>query len=368
MSTKKDNFSLKDKNYMKIAIDLAKARKGLTAENPSVGCLIVKNDKIISIGQTGYNGRPHAESNAINSSFQNLTGSKMYVTLEPCNHYGKTPPCTKSIIKSGINEVIYSIDDIDKKVKGKSFKILKKNNINVKKGLLKKETKNLYDSYIINRKYKLPFVTAKIAVSKNKLIYSEEIKKITNQNSDKISHYLRFKNDAIMVSCKTLNTDNPRLNCRLKGFEKFSPKRIILDRNLDVNLTSYVCKSIKKGNTIIFYNSSKNSKIQLLKKKGAILIKSKLDNKKRFDLRIIKKKIFSLGIRNLLVEGGNELTKNMLDNRLVDQFYLFKSPKNLSMSKKYVLFTLNKILKNKYKIKSKMISNLAKDSITIYKR
>ena len=129
MSTKKDKFSLKDKNYMKIAIDLAKARKGLTGENPSVGCVIVKNDKIISIGQTGYNGRPHAESNAINSSFQNLTGSKMYVTLEPCNHYGKTPPCTKSIIKSGIKEVIYSINDIDKKVKGKSFKIFKKNNI-----------------------------------------------------------------------------------------------------------------------------------------------------------------------------------------------------------------------------------------------
>ncbi len=368
MSTKKDKFSSKDKNYMKIAIDLAKVRKGLTGENPSVGCVIVKNDKIISIGQTGYNGRPHAETNAISSSFQNLTGSKIYVTLEPCNHYGKTPPCTKSIIKSGIKEVVYSINDIDKKVKGKSFKILKKNNINVKKGILKKETRDLYDSYIINRKYKLPFVTAKIAISKNNLIYSEGIKRITDQSSDKISHYLRLKNDAIMVSCKTLNTDNPRLNCRLKGYENFSPKRIILDRDLDINLSSYVCKSIKKRNTIIFYNSSKNSKIRLLKKKGVILIKSKLDNKKKFDLRIIKKKLFSLGIRNLLVEGGDKLTKNMLYNRLVDQFYMFKSPKNLPQNRKYVFFTSNDILKNKYKIKSKDISNLAKDNITIYKR
>ena len=368
MSTKKDKFSSKDKNYMKIAINLAKSRKGLTGENPSVGCVIVKNDKIISIGQTGYNGRPHAETNAINSSFQNLKGSRLYVTLEPCNHYGKTPPCTKSIIKSGIKEVIYSVNDIDKKVKGKSFKILKKNNIKVKKGILKHETMDLYDSYIINRKHKLPYVTAKIAISNNKLIYSEEIKKITNQSSDKISHYLRFKNDAIMISCKTLNTDNPRLNCRLKGFENFSPKRIILDRDLDISLSSYVCKSIKKGNTIIFYNSSKKSKKQLLKKKGVILIKSKLDNKKRFDLRIIKKKIFSLGVRNLLVEGGDKLTKNMLNNRLVDKFYLFKSPKNLSKNKKYVLFTSNNILKNRYKIRSKIISNLAKDNITIYKR
>ena len=131
MSTKKDKFSSKDKNYMKLAINLARSRRGLTGENPSVGCLIVRDDKIISIGQTGFNGRPHAETNAINNSFQNLTGAKMYVTLEPCNHYGRTPPCTKSIIKSGINEVIYSIDDIDNKVKGKSFKILSKKRIKV---------------------------------------------------------------------------------------------------------------------------------------------------------------------------------------------------------------------------------------------
>ena len=137
MSTKKDKFSSKDKSYMKLAINLARARKGLTGENPSVGCLIVKNDKIISIGQTGFEGRPHAEYNAINNSLEKLKGSKMYVTLEPCNHYGKTPPCTNSIIKSGISEIIYGMDDIDKKVKGKSFKILSNKKIKVKKGSFK---------------------------------------------------------------------------------------------------------------------------------------------------------------------------------------------------------------------------------------
>ena len=100
MSTRKDKFSLKDKKFMELALNLASARKGLTGDNPAVGCLIVKNDKIISIGQTGFNGRPHAEDNAIKNSLENLNGAKMYVTLEPCNHYGKTPPCTNAIINS----------------------------------------------------------------------------------------------------------------------------------------------------------------------------------------------------------------------------------------------------------------------------
>ena len=367
MSSKKDKFTLKDKNYMKLALNLASARKGLTGENPSVGCLIVKNDKIISIGQTGFDGRPHAEHNAINNSLEELKGSKMYVTLEPCNHYGKTPPCTNSIIKSGISEIIYGMDDIDKKVKGKSFKILSNKKIKVKKGLLKKEAKNLYDSYIVNRNRKLPYVTGKIAVSKNSLIYSKGTKRITDKSSDKLTHYLRYKNDSIMISAKTLNTDNPKLNCRLKGFEKFSPKRIILDRNLEIKMNSYIIKSSKKNNTVIFHNSSNNKKIQILKKR-LTLFKSKVGNNKLFNLRIILKKLYTLGTRNLLVEGGDEITKNLIKNRLIDKFYLFKSPKNLKTSVKHKFFTSFSILNRRYKKKFKISSKLGKDNITIYKR
>ena len=105
MSTRKDKFSKKDKKYMSLALTLASARHGLTGENPSVGCVIVKNDEIISIGQTGFNGRPHAEYNAIKNSNEILEDSTMYVTLEPCNHYGQTPPCTKEIIKNKISKV-----------------------------------------------------------------------------------------------------------------------------------------------------------------------------------------------------------------------------------------------------------------------
>ena len=368
MSTKKDKFSKEEFKYMNLALNLARSRHGLTGKNPSVGCVIVKNNKIISIGQTGFNGRPHAEYNAIMNTIEELKGSTMYVSLEPCNHYGVTPPCTKQIIKSKIGKVIYSIDDIDKKVKGKSFKILSNEKINVKKGLLKAEAKNLYDSYIVNRNKNLPYVTGKIAVSKNKLIYSKGTKRITDKTSDKLTHYLRYKNDSIMISSQTLNTDNPKLDCRLKGFEKFSPKRIILDSKLKIKMNSYIFKSIKKNNTIIFHNSLNNKKIQILKKKGIILNKSKLDNKKLFNLRIILKKLYTLGTRNLLVEGGDKITKNLIKNRLIDRFYLFKSPKNLSATKKHKIFTSFSILNNKYKKKSRISSKLIKDNITIYKR
>jgi len=366
MSTKKHKFTLKDKFYMEIALDLARSRHGLTGPNPSVGCVIVKNDKIISIGQTSFNGRPHAESNAIKNSFEDLKDSKMYVTLEPCCHHGLTPPCTDLIIKSKISEVIYSVTDIDKRVSNKSFKILNSKKIIVKKGLLKNKIKNFYWPYFFNRKKNLPYVIGKIAVSKNKIIYSEISKKITDKTSDKLTHYLRLKSDGIMITGKTLNIDNPKLNCRLEGFNQFSPKRIILDRNLQIDLKSYIAKSIKNKNTIIFHNSNDKSKIKLLKKRGTTLIKQSTDKYKNLDLKKILKDLYKMEIRNLLVEGGDILTKNFLQKKLFNEFYMFRSSKNLSKNKKHVNFTSFSILNTKYN-KHKLNSKLASDKLTIYK-
>ena len=171
-----------------------------------------------------------------------------------------------------------------------------------------------------------------------------------------------------MISSKTLNIDNPKLDCRLKGFEKFSPRRIVLDRNLNIKIDSYIFKSVKKNNTIIFHNSSNNKKIQILKKKGITLIRIKTNNKNLFDLRMILKKLYTLGTRNLLVEGGDAITKSLIKNRLIDKFYLFKSPKILLTDKNHQIFTSFSLLNRRYKIKSKISSKLAKDSITIYKR
>jgi diaminohydroxyphosphoribosylaminopyrimidine deaminase / 5-amino-6-(5-phosphoribosylamino)uracil reductase len=368
MSTKKDKFNQKDINYMSLALKLARARHGLTGENPSVGCVIVKKDEIISVGQTGYGGTPHAEHNAIKNSNTNLTGSKIYVTLEPCNHYGKTPPCTDLIIKKKIKEVFYSIEDIDKKVNSKSLKILEQKKIIVKKNLLKDEINDFYKPYFFNRTNKIPYVTGKIAISKNNLIYSKGSKRITDIYSDKFTHFLRYKNDSLLITYKTLNKDNPKLDCRLEGLSQFSPKRIILDKNLNMNLNSYIFKTAKKQNTIVFYNKAENRKIQKFKKKGIQLIKSKLLKDNFFDIKLIFKKLYKLGCRNLLIEGGNDLTKVVIKKKLFNQFYLFKSSKNLSKLVSYKKFTGFKDLSQKYMNTKKINTQLGKDSITLYKR
>ena len=366
MSTKKDKFSFKDKKYMELALDLAKAHDGHTGTNPSVGCVIVKDDVIISIGQTSINGRPHAEFNAIKNCNENLKGSKMYVTLEPCNHYGVTPPCTNSIIRSKISEVIYSIADIDKKVSGKTTKILNSKKIIVKTGLLKEKIKDFYKSYFYNRKNKLPFVTGKIAISKNNLIYSKSNKRITNILSDKFTHFLRYKNDTIMISYKTLNKDNPKLNCRLRNLKRFSPKRIILDNKLELNKKSYLYKTANNRNTIIFYNEADKSKIIDFKKNKIELIKSKINKDKKFDITLVLKKLYKLGSRNTLIEGGNDLTNYLIKKKLFNQFYLFKSPKKIPKSIEFKEFTGLKILKKTYKNKLKIKSNFGTDKVILH--
>tara|TARA_Y100000590_G_scaffold448976_1_gene586412 strand:+ start:455 stop:1558 length:1104 start_codon:yes stop_codon:yes gene_type:complete len=366
MSTKKDKFTQKDRFYMNLAFNLAREKIGLTGENPSVGCVIVKNNQILSIGQTSINGRPHAEYNAIKSAKKNLNGSTLYVTLEPCTHYGKTPPCTNLIIKSKIKKVVFSVCDIDKRTSFKSFKILKLKKIIVKSGILNKKGNKIYKSYIFNNRFKLPYTTGKLAISKDNFIYSKKKSRITNKYSDLITHLLRYRNDSILVSAKTVNIDNPKLNCRINGLSRFSPKRIILDRNLTIKKNSYIYLTSKNSNTIIFYNRASKSKINLLKNKGIKLIKFPTNNKNLFDLKSVLKKIFSLGCRNLLIEGGKNLTNSFLKNKLFNQFYLFKSPHNIRNFGKLEVSTELNQLNSIYKNKSNINSFTGNDVVRIY--
>ena len=185
--------------------------------------------------------------------------------MEPCSHYGKTPPCTKAIIKSKIKKVVYAIDDVDHRSSKKAYSILKQKKILVKKNLLQNEAKQIYKSYFFNKKNEYPYVTGKIACSKDYHTYSKD-NFITNNHSRKLSHLLRYKNIGILISSKTLNLDNSKLTCRLSGLEKYSPIRFILDKNLIIKNNRFLIKSSRKIKTHIFFNSLKQSKIKFLKR------------------------------------------------------------------------------------------------------
>tara|TARA_Y100000590_G_scaffold334851_1_gene381031 strand:+ start:830 stop:1930 length:1101 start_codon:yes stop_codon:yes gene_type:complete len=365
MSSKKNKFNQEDKGFMNLAINLAMNQKGLTGINPSVGCVIVKNKEIVSYGVTNINGRPHAETIALNKNRKKNIGSTVYLTLEPCSHYGKTPPCTKALIKSKVKKVIYSIEDKDVRSFYKAKKTLESNKIKTKSGLLKKKVTNLYNSYNYIKKNKFPYVIGKLACSYDFYI-SKKATNITNEHSRKVSHLLRYENQGILTSYKTINNDNPKLTCRINGLEKFSPIKIIIDKDLKINFNSYIVNNSVKNNTIIFHNSKNIVKINKIKNKGIKLIAFKVESDNYFDLKKLFKKIYELGIHTLLIECGKVLTYKMLSKNLFNEFYLFKSNKNLNNKEKIKVFDIKKNLNKKFKNKDFVNTYLDKDNLMHY--
>ena len=331
MNTKQSNISIHS-YFMNLALMQAKKILGNTKDNPAVGCVIVKNNNVVSADHTSFNGRPHAEHNAINHAKINIYNSTLYVTLEPCSNYGKTPPCVKTIIKNKVKNVFFSLKDPDTKSFNKSSKQFKKNNIKVHNGMLVNDTRIFYRSYLKFKNNELPFVTAKIALSKD--FYTKNKKKtwITNKYSRGRVHLMRSTHDCIITGCGTVIDDNPLFNCRIPGLEDRSPSRVILDKKLKIPLGCKIIKSSKKYKTIIFYNKFVPKKIKALKKSNIKLIKFPLDEKGNFILKNILIKIKSLGYSRIFLESGLNLTTNFLNKNLINEFKLFISNKNLGIN------------------------------------
>ena len=364
MSLKKDNYKSIDKKIMNFAISLAENNKYLTGTNPSVGCVIVRKNMILSFATTNYGGRPHAENIALSKNRFNK-GTTLYSTLEPCSHHGKTPPCTNAIIKNKVKKVYYSIEDKDFRTFNKTKKILKSKNIIAKSGLQKNKVHNLYKEYNYIRSNKAPYITGKIASSSNLNILRNN-SPITNEHSRKVSHLLRFQNHAILTSYKTVNTDNPKLNCRLSGLEKYSPKVVVIDKNLKIKVNSFLIKNSKKSKLIIFHCSKNVSKIKLLKNKGVKLIFQKPKNNSDLNLKKITQKIYKLGLHRILIESGKDLMTNFLKENLLNEFYFFKSDKIILNRHKINISSFVKMINKNYKNKKKINTYLGNDKLTYY--
>ena len=318
--TKNHNF------YLDLAYQLAEINLGKTGLNPSVGAIVVKNNSVISSGVTSIKGRPHAEFNAL-SKRKDCVGASLYTSLEPCVHYGKTPPCTKIILKKKIKKVYFGSYDPDIRSFKKAKSILSKKGIDIKK-IKSKNYKNFYKSYFINKKLNIPYVSAKIALSNDFFSINYKKRWITNESSRKIVHLLRSSYDCILSTSKTINLDNSLLNCRIDGLDKFTPDLFIIDLNLKLKKNLRLNKIINKRKTFIITKKSNLKRVSAFKKKGYkfVFINALKDKE---DFILLYKKIYKLGYSRVLLETGLIFLNTVMKNKLINNLYFFKSNKNL---------------------------------------
>lgn len=308
--------------YLNLAFQLAEKNLGHTKLNPSVGCVIVKNDTVISSGVTSMNGRPHSEFNALRN-LKNCSGATLYTTLEPCTHYGKTPPCVDIIVRKKIKNVFYAFEDPDIRTFKKAKRILK--NKGVKCKLIKsKDYSRFYKSYYINKKKEIPYITAKIALSKDYLTINKKKKWITNIFSRKAVHLLRYKYDCILSTSKSINYDNSLLNCRINGLDKYKPTLFIVDLNLKLRKNLLLNNLLKKRKTYLITLKKNLKKIKNYKRIGYnIILINSLENKKDFEK--LNKKIYKMGYSRMFIETGLTFLESLIKSKVIDELYIFKS-------------------------------------------
>ncbi len=312
--------------FSNLAFNLAETNLGKTNKNPSVGCIVVKDNSVISSGVTSLRGRPHAEFNALNKKL-NFKDSTIYTTLEPCTHYGLTPPCTQIIKNKKISKVFYCFDDPDYRTFRKAANILRKKKIILNK--INHNRKDFYKSYYLNKLKNMPLLDAKIAVSKDHFTINKKSKWITNERSRKIAHLIRSKYDCIISTSKSINLDNSLLNCRINGLNNNKPDLIIIDRFLKLKKSVKLLKIANKRKTYVLTCSNNKKKIIFFRKKGIKIIKiNKLIEKK--DFIFLLKKIYKLGKTRILVECGLKFLQEILKLNLINKLYIFRSNKLLN--------------------------------------
>jgi diaminohydroxyphosphoribosylaminopyrimidine deaminase/5-amino-6-(5-phosphoribosylamino)uracil reductase len=316
-------------DYMQQALSLAKLALGQVSPNPAVGAIIVRDGEVVGQGYTQPPGSWHAEVMALKQAGGKARGGVMYVTLEPCNHYGRTPPCTKAIIENGISEVHIAMLDPNPLVSGNGEDELERENIKTYLGEHEEEARKINEAYIKFIKTGMPFVTAKFAVSLDGKIAtrSGDSEWISGSESRKYVHYLRYTTDAIMTGANTVIADNPRLTCRYGGVGgevKKHPLRVIVDGRGRTPPESQIFT--ESGNVLVAIGSSVEApKKEALVTTGAELLELP-ETDGTLDLELLLKILGERNITSVLVEGGGILLGSLFDRKLIDKVVAFIAP------------------------------------------
>ncbi|MFQ5964737.1 MAG: bifunctional diaminohydroxyphosphoribosylaminopyrimidine deaminase/5-amino-6-(5-phosphoribosylamino)uracil reductase RibD [Candidatus Scalinduaceae bacterium] len=317
-----------DSYFMREAICLARKGIGKTSPNPVVGAVIVKNGVIIGRGYHKKYGGYHAEINAIRDANDKVKGSSLYITLEPCCHHGKTPPCVDTLIKKNLKRVVVGTTDPNPKVDGRGIKILKSKGVKVDVGVLESECRQLNEHYFKFIKTEIPYVTVKYAQTLDGKIATKtgNSQWISSETSRKFTHYLRSINDCIMVGVGTVIADDPQLTVRyVKGKH---PLRVVVDSKLRIPIKSSVLKDDNSHlTTIVTTSKAPSRKVTAVKNLGAEVLVVKKDKNGGVSLRDLLRELGKRGIASVMVEGGSDIITSLLKTNLVDKMVISTAPK-----------------------------------------
>lgn len=318
---------------MKRAIRLAAKGRGRTSPNPMVGAVVVRGETVVGEGYHEYIGGPHAEVNALRNAGDQAKGAVLYVTLEPCNHQGRTPPCTLAVLEAGISRVVVGMADPNPGVRGGGCETLRARGIQVDVGILERECRLLNQAFIKYVTTGIPLVTLKAAATLDGRIATRtgDARWISNEQSRRFVHRLRCDLDGILVGAGTALADDPQLTGRIRQKSPCrQPVRIVLDTHLKLPATAQLVRTVREDQPvrIVCGEDAPRDKEEALKKKGvAVLRLPSRDN--RIDLTSLLKELGKTQMTSLLVEGGAHVFGAFLQERLADDFYFFYASKIL---------------------------------------
>lgn len=328
MTLSQHKLSQYDQKYMRMALMLARRHRGMTAENPSVGCVIINGHKVVGVSSTSIDGRPHAEVNALAMAGGKAKGATVYVTLEPCAHHGQTPPCAEALIAAGVQQVFVAMKDPFPQVSGRGIAMLKKAGIHVVENCMVEEAFEINRGFFKRVEKGLPWVSMKFATSLDgKIALSNgQSQWITGEASRRFGHVLRARHDAIITGIATVEADNPRLTCRVNGLENRSPIRVVIDAGLRIAEDSYLVKTAHDHPLIVVTSSEHIKKQKKLENLGVKFLHLAEDENGHFDLEEVLRKLAHQGINSVMVEAGEGLSTSFLKQHLVDEVFWFRAP------------------------------------------
>lgn len=327
MNRKNGDFLSYDEKYMRLAMQLAGNAIGRTSPNPLVGAVIVKDNRVVGCGWHRKAGTPHAEVHALNQAGELAQGADVYVTLEPCAHYGKTPPCAKALVEAKVKNVYGGLLDVNPKVAGKGFKILEDAGIHVEYGFLQDELRKQNEVFFKWIEHKKPFVVLKAAMTLDGKIATAtgQSKWITNETSRAYGYKLRDIYDGIMVGINTVIEDNPMLTARVDGGK--NPIRIVVDSSLKIDINANVVQDKSAKTIIATTDKADKDKILKLQAQNVDVIVVDKDENDKVDIEKLLNILGQQNICSILVEGGATLSGSFVAKKLVDKVYFFIAPK-----------------------------------------